>query len=557
MRTIFLSIILLCACLTAQPSYCQEGQQQPADSTHSTHSTHSQFSLSAEAQLSASTGRTPLWLNANRYGLSSLDELNGYTRATATWRSAALAHGTLTFDATADIALAAHYTSTLVIQQAYGAVHWLKGSLTIGAKEQPLNLKSQTLSSGSQTLGKNARPVPEVRLSLDDYWTFLRLWGFSAAFRGHLAYGRYTDDKWQQSFTAEAYASALAAGSNKDERYGRYCDDVLYHSKSGFVRIGSRKPEQHAAQWWKNLSVEMGAEMASQFGGKCHYIYYDGTPTTTYCSTSLSSFIHALTSGGQDARDGAYGNEEVYLLGAAVARISYRAERWHAALYYDHFFEDLSGMILLDYDGYGTGDEWNTRVSNTYYAFPLRDFMLGAELGLPTPYARTIVMEYLYSKYQSGPYNHDRTPAISDHLAGQDDYYNHSIYNAYQHWGQVQGNPLYLSPIYNSEGVIVVSCNRMKALHLGIEGQLPAIRDLHCAYRFLSTYQQGWGTYLYPYSHRKDNLSLMLEMSTTQLPATNRHTINPWTITLALALDRGALRGNNSGAQITLRRVIL
>ena len=33
-----------------------------------------------EAQTSASSGKTPLWLNANKYGLSSLDEANGYVR---------------------------------------------------------------------------------------------------------------------------------------------------------------------------------------------------------------------------------------------------------------------------------------------------------------------------------------------------------------------------------------------------------------------------------------------------------------------------------------------
>ena len=33
-----------------------------------------------EFQSSVSDGQTPLWLNANKYGLSSLDEVNGYLR---------------------------------------------------------------------------------------------------------------------------------------------------------------------------------------------------------------------------------------------------------------------------------------------------------------------------------------------------------------------------------------------------------------------------------------------------------------------------------------------
>ena len=35
----------------------------------------------AEVQSTFSNGKTPLWLNANRYGLSSLQKSNGYVRA--------------------------------------------------------------------------------------------------------------------------------------------------------------------------------------------------------------------------------------------------------------------------------------------------------------------------------------------------------------------------------------------------------------------------------------------------------------------------------------------
>ena len=37
-----------------------------------------------EMQGSLSKGKTPLWLNANKYGLSSLDERNGYMRVNVT-----------------------------------------------------------------------------------------------------------------------------------------------------------------------------------------------------------------------------------------------------------------------------------------------------------------------------------------------------------------------------------------------------------------------------------------------------------------------------------------
>jgi hypothetical protein len=58
------------------------------------------------------------------------------------------------------------------IQQAYLDVRWRKAMLTVGSKEQPMEQKNQELSSGSQCLGINSRPVPQVRLSLPDFMEY-------------------------------------------------------------------------------------------------------------------------------------------------------------------------------------------------------------------------------------------------------------------------------------------------------------------------------------------------------------------------------------------------
>ena len=117
----------------------------------------SEFDFRVEAQATVADGdHTPLWLNANKYGLSSLKTSNGYFRA-AVGRS--LQQDSLrrwAFGAKADLAVGYGMTSTVVVQQAYGEVRWLKGLLTIGSKEQPLELKNQELSSGSQCLGSSA-----------------------------------------------------------------------------------------------------------------------------------------------------------------------------------------------------------------------------------------------------------------------------------------------------------------------------------------------------------------------------------------------------------------
>ena len=52
-------------------------------------------------------------------------------------------------------------------------------------------------------------------------------------------------------------------------------------------------------------------------------------------------------------------------------------------------------------------------------------------------------MEYLYTKYQSGPIYHDHTRLLSEHVCGLDNYYNHNLFTGWQHWGQAMGHPLY------------------------------------------------------------------------------------------------------------------
>ena len=62
--------------------------------------------------------------------------------------------------------------------------------------------------------------------------------------------------------------------------------------------------------------------------------------------------------------------------------------------------------------------------------------MLGTELNFKySRWLNELVFEYIYTKYQSGPVYHDHSMEISNHLGGNDDFYNHYIYTGWQHWG--------------------------------------------------------------------------------------------------------------------------
>lgn len=478
----------------------------------------SNIQYKAELQGSFSTEKTPLWLNANRYGLSSLEKNNGYLRgaierplSTDSARRWGIGYGV-------DLAVASHYTSKVVLQQAYFEARWLHGVLTIGEKEYPLQLKNSRLSSGSQAEGISARPVPQVRLALPEYWT-IPILGRWFHFKGHVAFGMFTDGDWQEDFTGQR---------------GSYTKKTLYHSKAGYLMIG--KPEA-----FYPVSFEIGLEMAAQFGGTEYIPSADGKLHTYKGGHGIKDFWNAFIPGGYDSTDGSYHNVEGNQLGSWVARLNYETDSWRASLYYDHYFEDHSMMFLLDYDGYETGPDFMEKKHHRYLLYPPKDMLLGGELNLKNgKWLRDIVVEYLYTKYQSGPIYHDRTSTIADHIGGTDDYYNHSNYQSWQHWGQVMGNPLYRSPIYNSDGKIRVEDNRFVAWHLGFDGRPTENLD----YRVLASWQRGYGSYKDSYTRARHNGSFMVEAT--------YHFPRQWAVRGAYGMDFGSILGHNRGFQLTV-----
>ena len=459
----------------------------------------------AELQTTVGTGDyNPLWLNANKYGLSSLNTGNGYLRGTIerplsadNGRKWGIGYG-------ADVALASGFTSTLVVQQAYVEGRWLKGTLTVGAKEQPMELKDAELSSGSQTLGINARPVPQIRMALPDYWSVPGT-GNWLSLKGHIAFGKTTDAKWQKAFT---------------KQQSRYTEGTLYHSKAGYLKIGP-----------KNVTFTVGMEMASQFGGTS-YLFEDGGEQVYDNPSDLNAMFKMLLPRGNDKTDGAFLNAEGNHLGSWVFRFDLTQPNWALGLYADQFFEDSSMLTHLT----------KKNSKSVWHLYDFKDWLLGVELKLNHgKWIKGAVVEYLYTKYQGGPVYHDPTANIDIRFCGRDNYYNHYLFTGWQHWGQVMGNPLYLSPLYNTDNQIEVEHNRFVAWHIGLNGN-PA-PSWH--WRILASWQKSYGSYYYLPENTPENVSLLAE-AFYMLPAEG------WQLKGALGLDAGKLRGNNFGIQLTI-----
>ena len=108
------------------------------------------LSYRAELQTTLAAGdHNPLWLNANRYGLSSLKRANGYVRGAIARPLQADSARRWGIGYAVDAAIAAGNTSTLIVQQAFVEGRWLRGMLTLGAKEQPMELKNQRRNSNA------------------------------------------------------------------------------------------------------------------------------------------------------------------------------------------------------------------------------------------------------------------------------------------------------------------------------------------------------------------------------------------------------------------------
>ena len=121
-----------------------------------------------ETGITAGTGDyVPLWLTANRNGLSGVESPNAYLRAGADYRKTFRRGWHVA--AGLDLAGAVNQTSNFVVQQAYVDVGWRFLNLSIGSKEREPLGKIADLTSGGMVEGNNARPVPQVRAEIPEY----------------------------------------------------------------------------------------------------------------------------------------------------------------------------------------------------------------------------------------------------------------------------------------------------------------------------------------------------------------------------------------------------
>ena len=488
---------------------------------------------------------TPFWLVSRRQGVTSLETQNGFMRIAAK-QGSNIGKSNFRYNAIADIFLNDNHSSNIFIQQANIDISWRWLTLSIGSKERFSEAKGNSrlfaatpfaenkvnrkfsniynaqlteLSSGGLIYSGNSRPIPQVRLEVAEYTPVYGTNNWLHA-RGHIAYGRFTDDNFQEEFSQ----------GNDHTRYGK---NILYHSKAAFIKIG--KPEKFP------LEFEGGVELYSQFGGES-YTHKDGLFVSM--PSNLSDYFKALIplSGGSNTPTDEQTNISGNQIGSWHAALTLHTKPVDIRLYGEHMFEDFSQLFFIEYQSNKEGEK-------NLIHYPWKDMLLGITITNKSNFLKfisSVQYEYMGTYDQSGALYHDPSVNFNEQMDGIDNYYNHGLYPGWHHWGMGIGNPLIISPVYNKDKSLAFSSNRLISHNIGING---TFGKKHCAaYRIQYTYSENWGTYLNPLSKKGYTTSLLGEI--TFAPKGSN-----WAGSLSIGYDDSNFIGNNFGAMITLSRV--
>ena len=460
--------------------------------------------FSIETTGSASSGKfTPFWIVSNKYGVIPLEANNAFLRVGLFHRQS-YGNG-LQWSAGLDALTVTPRYNNLYVQQLYAAIQYKCLHLTVGSYENYTSLWDKELSSGDLVHSPNARPIPEINLSVPSFTT-IPFTKKRLQYRGNISVGRSFDSQYLQQII-------------NDKEF--YINNILWHTK--FLQLRLIDLENKFP-----LTAVLGLHHAAQWGG------VSTNPTIGKLPQSFKDLIRIIlgSEGGADAGLGDQINALGNHYGSYDLQFGYLHNAFSVYLYWQHFFDDHSGMEFRN----------------------AADGLWGLQVELPNfAWFNKIVVEYVDSRNQSGPihhiqFDHDRYPGYG---GGNDDYYNHGVLrDGYSYTGGVSyfnrgiGPPLITSPEYNENGCLGFQNNRIRAFHIGFQGYL----SKQISYRLLSTFAEGWGTMTAPFLKKKDTFSCAAKIS-WRPPR-----LADWLFTSEVATDIGSMYARNAGIAISIKK---
>ncbi|MBR0165979.1 MAG: hypothetical protein IJQ13_03770 [Prevotella sp.] len=399
-----------------------------------------------------------------------------------------------------DIIGSVHADHKVYMQQVYLNLQLKAFFLEAGSRELPQVVRDDLLSTGSFVKGTNAKPIPQVHFGTNDFWIVPYTKGWLQV-NFDFGYGKFMDSGYREDLFREHDVNKT------------YAKNIWYHQKHLYLRSNPEKP----------IFITVGIEHAVQFGGTKYFKDPEKSPSEK--PLDLKSFWKVILPGGDSQyfennamEDWVWGNH----VGVMTAQIGWNINEDHQMqVYLDNPFEDGSGIRK----GNGWDGLWGMQYTNKAEG---RQYVRGA------------VLEYFQSTNQSGPLHWDSGDypepirhQITDLVTGKDEYYNHSFYGSYAHYGMTPGNPLIPSPIYNKDGYSAFRDNRVKAWHLGVNGEITN----HLSYLVKGSYREGWGTYDMPLATRHHSFDALLQ---------GIYHTGPWQFSAAYAFDKGNIFGDCS-----------
>lgn len=437
----------------------------------------------------------PFWITNNNYGIGSELRNKEYLR-TGIFGDKNVFNNKLNISVGADMILSHNIQSDFYIHQLYADFKYRAIGVSIGAKERNNILKNKDLSSGGLTLSNNARPIPQVEAGFHGFEEIPFTNGL-LHINGAISYGKFLDDKYKKRHAGD----------------GNYAENVFYHRKYAYIKVEKDYP----------LSFIIGLEMDTQWGGK----FYQKGEYSGQSKPSVKNFFKVFVpmSGGSDATETDKVNITGNVYGSWQFILNYKKEDYSLKAYHEHFFEDHSGLIFKNIPDGVYGLEFNLNKKEIVSA---------------------ILLEYIHTKNQSGPFLWDETPEIPIQVSAGDNYYNQVEYISLSNYGFVLGNPLLTSPIYNDGKTLFVLNSRISAMHGGISGYFTD----NLKYRALVTYSKSWGTSFIPSKSVRNQFSSMLEVGYSS------ERLDGWNFSGALAYDNSAtMVGDNLGFRLKISKV--
>lgn len=468
--------------------------------------THVTYDLATEMAV-GSGDYTAFQLSANRHHVLATRPNTAYLRGAVKVEHAF--NKDLKLSGAVDAIFAVHADHKAYLQQCYVNLSWKSFFIEAGSREQRPVLRDELLSSGSFVKGTNAKPIPQVHFGTNGFWTvpYTKDW---LQIDFDFGYGKFVDGGYRERTFYDAR-----------EVNESYANGIYYHQKHLYIRSNPTK----------RFFAMVGIEHAVQFGGT-GYMNKDGELVAKKKPANLKAFWRAIFPGGdsqffenESLEDWVYGNH----IGMMTFQLGWNINKDHLLqVYLDNPFEDGSGIRK----GNGWDGLWGIQYNNRKTG---RQYVRGA------------VFEYFQTTNQSGPLHWDNgdypepiRSQITDLVTGNDDYYNHKFYTGYSHYGMTPGNPLITSPIYNKDGCMSFRDNRVKAWHLGVNGE---ITD-HLSYLVKGSYREGWGRYYAPWSTKHHSFDAMFQ---------GIYQLGPWQFSAAYAFDKGNIYGDCSTFDIKIK----